>query len=1400
MRLRLTVLDAATSPTWSRELVVEAPDGTLFGRIRPTLVSAAPDASFSIGGDLVPDSAKFGAAPLLRGAVLTTGEPLPRDGVTSPGLVQLRVVSGPGAGRTVRLMRGDHVVGRAPSSDVRLDDAGVSRAHAVVSVGPDGVKVRDLVPTNPSAIDGHSLGTDSVRLAPTTRWRVGSTTLMLGGPTPSSGHHRIADGLVHVHRRPRFVEPGAQIEIAFPDAPRRASRARMPLLTSLAPLALSGVLALVLSSPAMLLFALMSPLLLLGQWWSDSRSGRKSHRQEVREHLQDVERARVSLAAAAAHEAARRRAEQPDLPHVADVVRHQSPELWQRRPRDRDHLVLRVGTARLPAAVTCTGGSADPSPVLDEVPFAIELEDLRVVGLSGPREETVSLAGALVAQLVAWHSPCFVRVHVLVARAPSAADWHWTTYLPHCADPSGDPAYVPHVGEKELVDTVGRLQSLVDAREPNHHHGQRIPADTLVVLDGAGELRSVPGVAHLLQQGPDRGVALICLDRDRDALPAEVAAAITLDESGARAAMHSAMGTVDDIAPDLPLPGWLRDFGRLAAPLVDATPDTGQSRAPDHVSFCEVHASDGIDVTSDEGLARLWASPTGPVAILGRDGDGPVEADLSRDGPHVLVAGTTGSGKSELLQTLVVGLAVRTRPDDLGFVLVDYKGGATFGECADLPHVLGVVTDLDERLTKRALTSLEAELKRRERLLAEAGVRDFAGYIGQRAVCRRRVPLARLVIVVDEFKVLAEELPDFVTGLVRIATVGRSLGVHLVLATQRPAGIVSADMRANISLRIALRVNDRAESSDVIDSDAAAAISDRTPGHALIRAADGRLIEFQTAHLGDAAPDEANEELVRVREVDARGREIDVRGSRALPERPSELAVVVAAVRGASRLLGVTEPESPWLPALPDELSIRGLGVVGHTDELSVPLGRFDDPARQAQGVHSWIPGRGSLGVVGGPRSGRSTALVSIALGLAERHPVDDVHIHVLEAGRGPLGELARLPHVGSIAPAEDPALVRRVISRLREGLDGERPAHTVVLVDGWEAIEEALRDIDHGAALDELLGLVRDGLRSGVHFAITGGRALVSGRLPGLLPHRLVLQLPDPVDLVLAGIDPVLAAAPRRPGRAIDVGSGLEVQLALPGDVGTAEATAAAVERGATRSRSSETARFTPWRVEALPSSVSLPELQIPEGMVALGVGGDDCRVLGFTPDDAERRILVAGAPRAGTSNALALVVAQLVRAGRHVAVVTPRRPPLGRWADSPELSSFGPHDVDALVERCQGHPELCVVVDDADQLEGSPIERALVEYAQLVHETRGLVIAGTDLARANASFRGLVPEVARDGIGLVLGPRSPTDGDVLGVRLATGGARGPGRGFLVSGGRCIPTQVARAEPPTAM
>jgi S-DNA-T family DNA segregation ATPase FtsK/SpoIIIE len=1439
MRLCFRIVDAACSQVMPVDVVVDAPAASTVAMLRAPLAEAlgwTGAHELRCHGRSLRDEDHLGAPPLLHGAVLTArrlGEGAAAQGADTPrtagtrrrasraaaelprgGAVRLSVVGGVDAGRQIRVGRGEHVIGRAASSGVRVDDPDVSRAHAVLTVEADGVHVRDLGPTNHPTLNGVPLPSEGASLRRGDRLRVGSTLLALGEDPERPGRMSIEGGRVAFHRRPRLVPPTVAREVTFPEEPRRPDSGRAPVLAAVLPLGVSAVLAWAMDSPALLLFALLSPVMLLGQWWGDRRAGRVSYRRQVREHRDALAVARASVAEQAAADERERRTYHPDLGRLLDVVEGRGHSLWQRRPSDPDHLALRLGVADRPAGVACRG-TTEAVPTLDAVPVWVDLRATPVVGLSGPRPDRLASCGAIVAQLVAWHTPRDVRLHVLGDSVSAPDDWDWCCLLPHAAGPREDERSAAHAAAL----SAGGLSDLV-AELDRRRGAEPRAVDTVVGLDGASTLRAVPGVAELLRDGPQHGMAFLCLDSCVESLPAEASAVVVLEGSGAAASLRLSAGTVQGVLPDLPGRGWLERLARAAAPLVDATPDSASAALPTAVSFRSLHLEDGHDPTNHDGVLAAWAVRAGrPVALLGRAADGPCVVDLASMGPHALIGGTTGSGKSELLQTLVAGLAVSARPDELAFILVDYKGGSAFAECARLPHTVGVVTDLDDALTKRALTSLRAELRRRERLLAETGAKDFDEYRRRRDAAPGLEPLARLVLVVDEFKVLADELPDFVDGLVRLAAVGRSLGVHLVLATQRPGGIVSADMRANVSARISLRVRDRSDSSDVIDAPDAAAIPDKVPGRAYLRAGDQRLVAFQTAYVGGGHTEGPREpETVRVRVVGAPAAPKSAESGSAenthpAPPARTELAAVVDATTGAARVLGVEAPRSPWLPPLPDVVTSHDLaealgpenqgGQHGAADPR-LRLGLVDRPDEQRREVWTWDLERdGHLGIAGGSRSGRSTALALIATELAAAHPPGAVHLHVIEGVPGPLRRLECLPHVGSATGSDDPHLARRAIARLTEQLDappGQR--RTVVLVDGWEALEDALTDIEHGGALDDLHRIVRDGPARNITLAVTGGRGILSGRVSGLLPRRLVLQMPDPLDLTLAGVDPVLGRRARPPGRAIDPTTGHEVQLASPRgtDPGAplAEALRTASEhamrRAAAASSDPAATSDLPWTVRELPGAVRLTDLPTLPGHLVLGVGGDDASPVVVRPDQARGRMLVAGPPRSGRSTLLASLATQLLHDRRHVVLVAPLRSHARSLLETSGATILGTDEPDAFVAVRSSDPDLCVLVDDAEQLDGTRLGEAVLEAAALVDRTDGFFVAAVDLARACAAFRGLIPELARDGHGIVLSAQSPTDGEVLGVRLAGHLERRPGRGHHVIGGRATPLQTALA------
>ena len=922
MRLHLTVStqEGGGAPA-THELEVEAAAGCTSGELARALSShlgVAADTLWSRGRP-VPSESLVGVAPLVDGAALTLGgawtgggrRPHPR----SP--VQLCVAHGPDSGRTLELHPGTHTLGRSRDADICLHDPGLSRVHAEVHVSSDGVQVADLGSTNGTRLDGERLGAGPRAARSGALVTAGSSVLLLGPAVevPAATRPRM-DGTTAVNRRPRVLDPAVPTAIALPTPPDAPARARVPWVAMLLPIPFAAVLA-AFFGPMMLAFAVMGPAVMAGTALTDRFGARRRYAEESAQHARRLSEAMARVDGAARQEAAELRRAHPDPAAVLATACGPTARIWERRRRDRDALLVSLGTCDRPSGTRIIRPQGDPGPdhvVLSGVPCVLPWSSVGTAGLCGAREHVLGLARSVIGQVATWHSPADVRL-VLLTAEDHAGDWEWLVRLPHLRGDDGallDGALA--VGPVEAAEVVSQLGELVAAhRHDGPSSGEGPPGPwTVLVVDGGPDLAQVPGLAEVLTEGTAAGVVALVLSPERGALPPGCGAVLDL----ARPALPrlELPGTAHEHLVVDRVGGWWADrLSRALAPLRDATPVTGGASLPERVSLTTVTGTDTWDAAA---LADRWATAPAVTAVpVGAGPDGALVLDLAADGPHVLVGGTTGAGKSEFLRTLVASLAVHHRPDRLSLVLVDYKGGAAFRECADLPHVSGLVTDLDEHLADRALASLSAELKRRERVLHAAGVPDFTAY--QRHPASGAQPLARLVVVVDEFRALADELPAFVDGMVRFAGLGRSLGVHVVLATQRPAGVVTADIKANVNLRIALRMRDDAESQDVIGTGDAARIAPTAPGRALCSAGCAAPVPFQAAHVGGAAPSRPASG-VRVRELRL-GRPVAPVGAAgpAAPtaeevEGPTELEVLVRAARGAADRLDVPPPPAAW--------------------------------------------------------------------------------------------------------------------------------------------------------------------------------------------------------------------------------------------------------------------------------------------------------------------------------------------------------------------------------------------------------------------------------------------------------------------------------------------------------
>ncbi|HEY8544141.1 MAG TPA: FtsK/SpoIIIE domain-containing protein [Acidimicrobiales bacterium] len=1395
-----------------------------------------------------------------------------------PALVELRVVNGTDAGRRFPLPRGRALIGRNPDCHVVLDHASVSRSHARLLVRRDGrISVEDLESHNGTWLDGEPV------LGPTEVPH--GALLRLGGidvevlpvdtrDRPDIDPRRDAGlaGTVAFNRPPRSAPPPPLSPVPTPQEPRPSGgKTGFPLVAVVTPLLFAGVMYLSTRQAQTLLFVLMSPLMAVGSALDGKRRGRRSARSERERYQRELAELRERLAERADEERARRRASLPDPAEIGRRVAQPSTTLWERRPEHPDFLLLRAGIGDVawePPVVERPGVAVpeEVAAVLDEVatlPRAavpVDLSGGGVVGLVGDRSAALALARSLVCQATVLHGPADLPVTVLVDPA-AADDWDWVKWLPHTRGPSG-------------VDRLLSADPELSARMAE----ARLEAHRLAVARAGGATRPRPGVgiggvggvgAGVAPQGPTllvvvddesltvgrraptrsllRGeagpVAGIVVAATADRLPAVCTTVIELDgpdgkahltrpQRGERVDDFVIAGLADDVA---------RDCARALARFEDPELDLVGAGLPTSIRLLPLLDLD--DTTPAAVRARWQRSALDPhrlAAPIGVAETGVFPIDLVGDGPHGLVGGTTGAGKSELLRSLVAGLAAHHDPDHLTFVLIDFKGGAAFDECARLPHTVGLVTDLDEHLAERALRCLEAELKHRERVLRAAGATDLPDYLGlQRRVAGAGAgagaadvgpalePLPRLVVIIDEFATLKAELPTFVDALVGIAQRGRSLGVHLLLATQRPQGAISENIKANTNLRIALRVQDRSDSTDIVEVPDAAGIPRSAPGRAYVRLGPGEVVAIQTAlSTGERRDDElapvdvapfvygptprkpapAAAEPSPAAGAGAGGSG-GAEGADGDDDAPTDLKVLVDVIGEAFEATGRPRPRRPWPDPLPGQVDLAELiaqaeaAVPEGARPAFVPLALADDPDAQAQYPMGWVPGDGNLLLYGVGGSGTTTALAGLALSLAHRHGPDDLHLYVVDMGARELEDLIPLPHVGAVITAGERERQTRLVRVLRDeiarrrqlgaGAVGDLPT-IVTLIDGWSAFAAEYGDVAGGVVLDAFQRVFADGPEVGMYTVMTADRpTAIPSSMASLVRQRLAFRLADPSAYTAFGIRSTAVPGTLPPGRALVAGTGQVVQVARPA-VGVAQAAARVAERvGAPVSR-------PPARIETLATELKLSDLQAEARLddrpwtIPVGIT-EEALEPAFLVAYPGEHALVTGPARSGKTTALLTVAAVCRRTCPDLTVLAVAGP-RSTLVDSPLVDEVVPpvaigERLQARVDAVEGR--VLLLVDDADIVDD--VGDTLARLSTSDRDDLLLVAAGRNDTLRSA-FTHWTKQLRRSKLGFLLMPNVDYDGDLLGTTIPRRApvAMTPGRGYLVNSARATLTHLA--------
>jgi S-DNA-T family DNA segregation ATPase FtsK/SpoIIIE len=1381
----------------------------------------------------------------------------------------LRVLEGPDAGREFSLPQGNSVIGTGLTSDVMLTDPGIASVHAAVSVG-ESIEIANLAgPTGVLVGD-----------RPVQRAMVGSTDVVRLANTSIAVLHTVRPGTVQTdsaaiefNRSPRVVPRFGERVFSAPRPPRRQEPAHFPVLSMVLPLLLGGVMLAVTHSLLAVVFIALSPLLMIGMYIDTKHEAKKKHNQDVERFAESLRGLADDLAAAHRVERATRLGEAPALAEVVDAIHRLGPLLWTHRPEHPEFLTVRLGLgdARSRCRVELSGDSdAEPTYLkqlidlrdeftqITDVPVVADLRECGALGVCGPRGVVDGVARGVIMQLIGLHSPAELTITAF-SSAQARASWEWLEWLPHTGSVHS-PLSGNHLTDSANggIVLLSKLEDLVKCRteaqpaSAEHTFGV-IPPDTptaeeprapgalpavIVLVDDTAPIdRS--RLTRLAERGANVGVYVIWVATQVASLPASCRTFVLVEN----ASTGSTVGEVRHGRHGFPVAcdsidiADAKQIALLLAPVVDvgaAVEDatdlprsvpylslSGTALAAEPAAVARQWLSNG-SVISRNGQRGPSSGKAGDLrALVGSTGVADFYLDLREHGPHALVGGTTGSGKSEFLQSWILGMATAHSPDRISFLLVDYKGGTAFADCAQLPHTVGLVTDLSPHLVRRALTSLGAEIKRREELLNLKRAKDLVTL--EQSGDPETPP--SLVIIVDEFAALATEVPEFVDGVIDVAQRGRSLGLHLILATQRPAGVIKDNLRANTNLRIALRLNDVDDSLDIVDDTLAAQFPPEIPGRAVAKTGPGRLTTFQAGYVGGYSDDQPDRAPIDVWEfVFGRRRPWNTTApaiATAFAPAATDIARIVSTVRTAADQLHIATPRKPWLPPLGAVYALETLTRYAGPGQLA--FGRCDIPRRQMQPVALYSPDDGNLAIIGTSGSGKSTALRSIAIApaLGDDGPT---HVYGFDFASGSLQMLESLPHVAAIIDGDDDERIGRVLRRLTAILDersrrfarvnaaslaeyrqagAPTEPRILLLVDGIAAFREAYEHVGHSTHFAMFNQIAADGRRLGLHVVVTGDRpGALSSSLASMMQHRLVLRLATEDDYVLAGVpaDVLSVNSPR--GRAIM--DGQEVQVALLGGDASVAVQARAVEELGAELR--EDGFIAPEPVASLSDHIALESLPAATAAAAaaIGLADETLAPVGVAPHGL---FMVTGPPGSGRSSTL-LTLAQAVRRTNpavrivHMAPAPSTIAGLPVWSDTAVGASSVVDLANELTSGLAGSSRfsgsagsnLMVVVESLAEFGGTEAEPELARMVKTLADATVFVVGESEVSTWGQAWLLAQPfKSARRG--LLLAP-SGVEADTL-LSTPVGAIRRqdlpPGRGVLIEKGKGVWMQVGQ-------
>ena len=840
----------------------------------------------------------------------------------------------------------------------------------------------------------------------------------------------------------------------------------------------------------------------------------------------------------------------PSMNDLALMTKDYQSRIYERLTTNEDFLQIQLGAGNIPTSFSVNYQPNEekelsdlaeqqvvfPYQLLENAPIVVPLMN-QTVGLSGNYPVLRTAIQTMLFQISVLHSYRDVEFVTLVPENDYGAYWHDWRWLPHLKIRSLNLRGIIHNAQTRDMVLNSFYQILTKRRQEVREAGnEKIrfqPHYVFSVLDESW-LAGHGLNEFLAEDMSPYGVTVVWAKDSLQMLPETTTTLVDYQSSEAAVLINQSNEYVNQsfVPTHLPTAYPIEKAIQRLANLHHV--EVEKNAIPEAIDFLELYE---VKEVYELGIAQRWAkadtskSLAVPLGVRGKDDIVYLNLHERAHGPHGLVAGTTGSGKSEIVQSYILSLAVNFAPEDVGFLPIDFKGGGMANLFADLPHLLGSITNLDGASSARALQSIRAELQKRQRKFSQFGVNHINGYTklykqGKLVTDPEEKkdypsdPLPHLFLISDEFAELKANEPDFMAELVSTARIGRSLGVHLILATQKPSGVVDDQIWSNSRFKLALKVADANDSNEIIKTPDAATITQ--PGRAYLQVGNNEIYElFQSAWSG------ANYDptLSREEKVDERIWLINQLGQYELltadlsqeeetivvkkEEEQTQLDAVVQAIHQYAEETQAVLPEKPWLPPLATSIDSPLLEHSwGESKQLSVPLGLMDIPTKQEQVTFNFdLQEFTHTAFYGSPGFGKSTAIQTIVMNLARLNTPSQVHFNLFDFGTNGLLPLKKLPHVADLVKLEEEEKLVKFLKRIRQEIQQRKDAFTeygvaslpqyeeksgqklpviVTIIDGFDAIKESPLEEAIESIVNQVL---REGASVGLYMILSALR-----------------------------------------------------------------------------------------------------------------------------------------------------------------------------------------------------------------------------------------------------------------------------------------------------------------------